>query len=131
MCALHALIKPQNKGKILHRSGLQQWPARGDEIVAGAQQASRDRLGFDPPLHQPADGEYFLAGGIEAADMPRAMGLALLLSRGLPGLWLVLGRLLVRDGRFFRRERGYKLKLVEARNVRLTREIRTALRGLI
>ena len=53
----------------------------------------------------------------------------MLLSRHLPGLWLVLDRLFIRDGRFFRRERGFKMNLVEASNVHLTRAIRDAVRG--
>jgi len=42
-----------------------------------------------------------------------------------------VGRVFVRDGRFFRRERGYRLNLVEATNVHLPRAVRAALRGEI
>jgi hypothetical protein len=45
-------------------------------------------------------------------------------------VWITLERLFVRDGRFYRRERGYKFDLVEATNVHLSRATRAALRGL-
>jgi len=57
--------------------------------------------------------------------------LALVISKQLPGAWIVLGRLFVRDGAFFRRARGFKLTLAPAANIHLTRPIRAALKGVL
>ena len=88
-----------------------------------------DRLGYDPQPHFPSAGDYHLVIKVPDRVWPLAMAFAVVLSEALPGVWLVLGRLYVRDGRFFRRERGVKLNLVPATNVHLSREIRGALRG--
>jgi hypothetical protein len=63
--------------------------------------------------------------------LDEAKALAMLLSRRLPNLWLVLGRLFVRDGKFYRREFGYKLNLVQAHDVHLRQDIRAAMRRLL
>jgi hypothetical protein len=55
----------------------------------------------------------------------------MLISRRLPEVWVVLGKLFVRNGKFYRREFGYKLKLVPATNVHLRRDIRAAIRKLL
>ena len=66
------------------------------------------------------------AAAVPPADLPRAMAFAVLLSLAFPGVWLVLGRLYLRDGRFFRRRRGRELVLVPANDVHLSRELRAA-----
>jgi len=55
-----------------------------------------------------------------------SLAAALLLSQVFPGVWVVIHRLFVRDGRFYRRERGVKLTLRPASNVHLTRPLRAA-----
>jgi hypothetical protein len=129
LAAVRALIKPQTKGAIEHRAAEQPWPADACERVESARQLVRDRLGYDPDLHLPPAGDYRLVAEVAPADLDAAKAFALLLSLNLPGVWLVLGRLFVRYGRFFRRERGWKLRLVPATNVHLPREMRSALRG--
>ncbi len=88
-----------------------------------------DRLGYDPRPHVETAGDYFLAMTVSHADLPFAMAFAVLLSQAFPGLWFILGRLYVKDGQFFRRERGFKLNLVRATNVHLSREMRRAMGG--
>jgi hypothetical protein len=129
LAALRALIKPQTKGSIEHRPAEQPWPAGAAERVEAARQVIRDRIGFDPVLHFPSAGDYRLVAEISPRDLGAARALVLLLSTRLPGAWFVLGRLFVRDGRFFRRQRGWKLNLVPATNVHLPRDVRAALRG--
>jgi hypothetical protein len=53
------------------------------------------------------------------------------LSRRLPGVWFTLGRVWVREGRFYRKRYGYQLRVVPASNVHLTREVRGKLRGVV
>jgi hypothetical protein len=125
--ALRALIKPQTKGAILHRPALQKWPARGAAVVADCRALVVARLGVDLPVETVDRGDYWLAGQIHAEQEPFARALAVLLSRRLGPLWLVLGGLFVREGRFFRRQRGYKFHLKAARDVHLRREVRAAL----
>jgi hypothetical protein len=129
LAAFRALIKPQTKAAIEHRAAEQPWPADAPDRVEAARHLVRDRLGYAPDLHLPPAGDYRLVAEVAPADLDPAKALALLLSLKLPGVWLVLGRLFVRDGRFFRRDRGWRLNLVPASNVHLPREVRAALRG--
>ena len=130
--ALRALMKPQTRGAIAHRPALQEWPAGADRAVRDACEAVRERLGYGPPpVHFPREGDYAFAAEVDGADLDAAKGLALLVSSRLPELWFVFGRLYLRGGRFFRRERGVKLNLVPAADVHLTRAVRAALRDLL
>ena len=120
-------MKPQARGAILHRPAEQPWPAGAAATVEAVRRLAADRLGYDPRPHLPPAGDYLLAATVEPADLPRAMAFAVLLSRALPGVWLVLGRLYLRDGGFFRRRRGRELVLVPANDVHLPRGLRTAI----
>ena len=131
--ALRVLMKPHDwtRGAIEHRSPDQPWNGRaGQAAVESARRDVRDRLGFDPPVHFPARGDFFFVAEASGAQLESARALAVVLSRRLPGLWLTLDRLYVRDGKFYRRERGFKLNLVEASNVHLAREVRGKLKGV-
>jgi hypothetical protein len=130
--AVLALMKPneRTKGKVEHVAGVQAWPAEGDGVLEAVRREVGERLGFRPEVHRPGEGEYWFAVPFEPAELEAAKALAVAASRRLPGLWLTLGRLLVRDGRFYRRQYGYKLKLVPATNVHLRREVREAIKGL-
>jgi hypothetical protein len=133
LSALHALVKPkpQTKGTIAHRSGRQTWPPAGPAIVAEVANAVRQRLRYAPVLHAGADGDYLLVARVPPDRIAEGRALATALSTRLPSLWFVLGRLFVHAGRFYRREHGFKLNLVEATNVHLPRYVRTAMRGLL
>ena len=130
--ALRVLMKPHDwtRGAIEHRTPLQPWPAGARATVEAARDDVAGRLGFAPPLHFPDAGDFFFLAEYAEPQLDAARALALVVSRRLPGLWLTLDPLFVRDGRFFRRERGYKFNLVEATNVHLSRSARAALRGL-
>jgi hypothetical protein len=130
--AFHALIKPRpERAALLKAEPHQAWPPRAraelDEVVRIVGQ----RLGYVPTVHADAKGDYHFLAEVPDADIPLARATAILLSQRLAATWFVVGRVFVRDGRFFRRERGYRLNLVEASNVHLPRAIRAALRGEI
>lgn len=131
--ALRVLMKPHDwtRGAIEHRTPAQQWPPGATTEVEAALAAVRERLGIDPPAHFPDAGDFFFLAELDASQPHAGRALALVLSRRLPGLWLTIDRLFVRDGRFYRRERGVKLNLVEATNVHLPRQTRAKLRGLL
>ena len=129
LAALRALMKPQTKEAILHRSAVQAWPAQADDALTRALAIVRDRLEFCPRVHRPGAGDFHLLVEFPPERIEEAKALALLLSQKVPGSWFNLGRLLLKNGRFFRRERGYKLQLVPATNVHLKRQIRQALTG--
>ena len=131
LAALRALMKPQARGAIAHRSALQQWRGDAERVIRAACHDAQARLGYAPTLHFPESGDFRFAAEVEDASLDDAKGLAMLVSSRLPDLWFVFGRLFLKGGRFYRRERGVKLSLVPATNVHLTRPVRAALRGLL
>lgn len=131
LAALRALMKPQARGPIAHRPATQAWSDAAERAARQACADARARLGYGPPLHFPRAGDFAFAAEVDAASLDDGKGFALLVSTRLPQLWFVFGRLFVRGGRFYRRERGVKLNLVPAANVHLTRAVRGALRDLL
>lgn len=131
--ALRVLMKPHDwtRGAIAHRTPFQTWPADGAARVDEAFAVARQRLGFDATAHFPEAGDFHFLAQFTGSVSTNARALALLISRRLPGLWLTVDRLFVRDGKFYRRERGFKLNLAEATNVHLPRETRAKLKGLL
>ena len=129
--ALRALMKPQTRGAIAHRSALQAWPADAEHAIRSACRDAKARLGYGPSLHFPSSGDYLFATEVADVSLDDAKGLALLVSSRLPSLWFVFGRLFLKGGRFFRRQYGVKLNLVPATNVHLTRAVRAALRDVL
>jgi hypothetical protein len=129
--ALRALMKPQTRGAIAHRKAAQSWDAGAVGTIERSASDARERVGFDAEVHFPVEGDYLFASEIERTACEEAKGFAVLASTRLPELWFVLGRVFVKAGRFYRRERGFKLNLVPATNVHLTRPIRAALRDLL
>jgi hypothetical protein len=131
LSALQALMKPQLKNAILHRSAGQRLSTAAQTRVDDAITAVATRTGYRPTVHWPKTGDYLFAIEVLPAELEEAKGLALVLSRQLTGTWLVLGRWFIQDGEFFRRERRFKLKLVPATNIHLSRLIRGALNGVL
>lgn len=123
--------KPQTRGAVEHRSGEQAWPTDGNRIMAETLSVVGERLGTSFDVHRPAAGEYHFVAEFAREQLPEVLALALILSRRLPDLWFVVDRLFVQAGVFHRRQFGYKLNLVPASDVHLTRPIRAALRGVI
>jgi len=131
LAALSNLMKPKEhtKGAIRHRPAEQPLPADARAVTADALALVRDRLGFDLQVQGPDAGDYWMIAQVPADHVEDAKALAVVLSQRLPDLWFVFDRLFVKSGTFHRRERGYKLNLVEATNVHLTRAVRAAIRS--
>jgi hypothetical protein len=130
LAALSNLMKPKEhtKGAIRHRPAEQPLPNSARAVTTDTLALVRDRLDFHLDVDFPDAGDYWLIAQVPADHLEEAKALAVLLSQRLPGLWFVFDRLFVKAGTFHRRERGYKLNLVEATNVHLTRAIWSALR---
>jgi hypothetical protein len=125
-------MKPQTRGAIENKPAAQVWPAGAEKLIQSTCRAVRDRLGYDPgPLHFPRSGDYHFAAELNERQVDAAKGFAVAVSIGLPDQWFVFGRLFLRKGQFFRRKYGYKLNLVRASNVHLSRGVRAALRELL
>jgi len=133
LAVVDVLMRPKvhTRGRVEHHSGEQAWPAgveaRAREIVEEV--GRRFDVMWDvifPPL-----GEYHLICDVPAGSEEAAKGLVAALSRGVGDVWFVFGRLFVKDGRFYRRRLGYRMDLVLATDVHLTREVRGKLKGLM
>lgn len=131
IAALRALVKPQTKGAVEHRTGLQRWPRNGSQIVGEVCPLIAGRLNATFEPHLPDAGEYHFLLHAPADQAAALRALALSLSARLPSLWFVLGRLFVHNGRFFRRRFGYRLELRPATNVHLPRDVRAAVKDLL
>ncbi len=131
LAALRALMKPQLRGAIENRPAGQVWSVTAEKVLRSVCCDVRGRLRYEPPLHFPKSGDYFFVTDVENASVEEAKGFARVVSKRLPGLWFVFGRLFIKAGVFYRRERGIKLNLVVATNVHLTRPMRAALRDLL
>ena len=135
--ALRALMKPHEwtRGAIEHRPAEQPWPPGAARAAEETMRVVADRLGAEPlgRAHFPEGGDFWLVVEVSGADLPAAKGLAVALSRRLPGLWFTLDRLYVLDGRFYRRKRDntFKFRLVPAPHVHIPRDVRSALRGVL
>jgi hypothetical protein len=135
--ALRALMKPHDwtRGAVAHRPAEQPWPTGAAASVERAVNEVIARLKPDPPprLHVPEAGDYWFV--VEAAEnqLDVAKALAVVLSKRVPGVWITLGRIYVRDGHFFRHKRDntFKLRLVPSTNIHLPRDVRAAVRGLL
>lgn len=124
-------MKPQLKDAISHQSAAQPIPKKLRERVETVLGIVDECLGYRPAVHWPESGDYVFAIEVRPADLVAAQALATVLSVRIPDVWLVLGRLFVREGKFFRRNRGYRLDLVPAASVNLPRPIRSALNGVL
>jgi hypothetical protein len=129
--ALAALMKPQRKQKILHREPTQPWPRDAATRVGEARRLVVERIRFDLPIDLPLKGDYLLIATIRREQLPQAVALAVVLSHALPGVWFELGRIFIRDGGFFRRERGKKFRIVPTASLHVRRDLRAALRPVL
>lgn len=131
LSALRALIKPQLKSAIKHRDGAQAWSAGDMQRLRTLTADVSDRIGFVAELHFPRAGDYFAFSHFDPRQLETAKALAMVWSKVLIDRWVRIGRLLVLDGVFYRRERGFKLSLKRAKDVHVQRDIRAALRNMI
>jgi hypothetical protein len=130
LAALRALLKPQTKTAIMHRSGHQPWPRDAREIICNISSELSQKLGIVFVPQFPRGGDFFMIIEITGPDLIAARALAVAISRKLAGIWFTLDRLAIRDGYFFRRRRGYKLQYGPARDVHLPGPARRALRAM-
>ena len=133
LAVIQALVKPQTGRQRQHQlgAGEQNWPTDAGARIARVQATARVHLDIDLSLHIVPAGEYFAIARVATAQQAGALAVAILLSTAFPGLWIVVGRLFVRDGRFFRRARGVKLHLRPATNVHLPKPLRAGLKHAI
>jgi hypothetical protein len=127
--AMRALFKPQLKDAILHhRSTAQRWTSTDRGAVDNALNELRDRLesAIDslPPIHFPEGGEYWMIATFAREQDELAKTIAIVLSRALPKRWIVVGKLMVRNERFYRRGGRFNLVLKSARDVHVRRDLR-------
>jgi hypothetical protein len=130
---LQVLMKPrpQTRGAVEHRGGEQEWPAEAEAALGEVLLIVRERLATEVTVHLGAEGAYHFVAEYAPQQGGEMLAVAQLLSRRLPELWFVLDRLFVNGGVFYRRQFGYKLKLVQATNVHVPRAVRAGLRGVI
>ncbi len=133
MSALRVLCKPRpaRREAIVHRSSVQRWTPAAGRVVTAVALELEERFGMTFEVHFPGSGEFYFVASFAAEEFELAKGFAVVVSRRLPELWMTLGRLYVREGRFYRRRRGYMLELSPATNVHLGREMRAALKGML
>ena len=133
LAVIQALMKPQTGRQLRHQidAGEQAWPPEAGIRIAWVTRTARRHFGIDLPIHLVPAGEYFAIARIARTQLSAALATAVLISQTFPGTWIVVDRLFVRDGRFFRRERGVKLRLRPATNVHLTKSLRAALNRAI
>ena len=127
--AMRALFKPQLKDAILHRrSTSQRWSKADREIVIDAMNALRHRVesitDAFPQVHFPDAGEYWMIATCPREQDDLARMIAIVLSRHLPKRWIVVGKLMVRNERFYRRGGRFNLVLKSARDVHVRRDLR-------
>ncbi|CAN5571919.1 hypothetical protein BH10PLA1_BH10PLA1_12210 [soil metagenome] len=131
LAALRALMKPQTRGAIEHTSPRQQLPRGAEAIVRRLCEVLAERLVIDLTPHFPDGGDYLIAMQLPGDRWAESLAVAKTLSANLPGCWLTIGRVFVRGGQFFNRERGYKLTLRLSTHHRVPRAMAAAIRDLI
>lgn len=139
LAALHTLMKPPRRQVLVrHREPEQRWtPAmrsRAIEVLNAAQERLALALDIAAPEGELLkQSDLLLVVTAKAGSMPTdaLRGVALALSVALPDTSIRAGRLIVRQGVFLRRRRGVELTLIPARDVHLSREIRTALSPML
>lgn len=126
-------MKPQTAHAVVNRldDGTQPWPKDGAERIAKVSAAADRHLGVGVAFHLPDAGEYHALATLAPEPADAALSVGLLLSDHFPDTWVVAGRLFVRNGQFFRRERGIKLNLRPANDVHLSKPARASLREAI
>jgi hypothetical protein len=129
LSSLRSLMKP--KGNQVQQPREQKWPRNALPMIEQTINDARDRLAIEPKIHLKPQGEYFFVAEFDGRDSDAARTWAAILSSRLPKVWFILDRLLIKNGRFFRRENGFKLFIVQATNVHLPRAMRAAVQDLL
>ncbi len=122
--------KPHTRAAIEHRTSEQAWPRDGEARVRDLCTQLAKLLGVKISPEFPDAGDYFLAIQLPTAAWPEDLAIARAISQHLPGCWLTLGRVFIRDGVFYNREKGWKLTLVESKHHRVPAVIAKKLQGI-
>jgi hypothetical protein len=130
--AWRALIKPQFKTAIAHRSSEQTWPVGADVIVQDIISAADDAV--SARVETDGGDEHHLRISFPAKESRAARAFAAELSRRLPELWFTFDRLLLKGGVFYRYRRSTRPEIVPVktsplRYKRLPRDIYLAIHG--
>ena len=127
--AMRALFKPQLKDAILHgRSRAQRWTDDDRTNIENALNLLAQRVHDPlPALHFPDDGEYRMIATLAREQLELAKSIAIVLSRNLPRRWIVVGKFMVRNERFYRRSGRFNLALKRAPDVHVRRDLRRAI----
>jgi hypothetical protein len=130
LAALTALMKPKpaTRGPVNHTDGTQPWTDNDAARAVAAATAVAERLALPLDLIQPTAGEYHLMAEIPPGREIDARAVAVAISKSVPDVWLVLGPLFIKRGQFHRRRRSFRLELVRAADIRLTRALRQVVR---
>jgi len=129
--ALRALVKPQTGAGLYHKNPNQLWRAGDGQTVATLLKRFAEVFGYEAVSHQPDSGDFHLLIEVDQKDAQLGRALAVLMSRHFADRWFALDRLYLKDGRFYRRSRRYKLQLRPASDVHLPKPLRAQLRGLL
>jgi hypothetical protein len=130
LAALKALMKPQLRGAIEHRRAEQEIPEDARHQIEAYCGSFNHALHVDINPHFPRTGDHWMLINLAGVSRELSRTLAVGISKQLPGVWFVLDRLFILDGRFYRRIQGYKLQLGPASDVHLPRELRAMLRKI-
>ena len=121
--AFAALVKPQLKRGVAHRSGRQALPRAARRVVReavarlGPRVAARTEVWLDP--HE-AD---LLTIHFDSRDSRQARAMSIEFSSRFPMLWFLFDNRLLHGGRFYRRQGRYRLVPVSMRVPRLPRDL--------
>jgi hypothetical protein len=124
--SMRALFKPQLKSALLHRrASAQRWGDLDRANVVAALDELRDRLDEPfPPIHFPGAGEYRMIATLPCEQLELAKSIAIVLSRCLSHRWIIVGKLMVRNERFYRRGGRFNLAVKPARDVHVRCDLR-------
>jgi len=123
-------MKPQTRGAIEHTAPEQKWPADAERDVREISERLAEVLGIPIEPHFPAGDEFYMVITLPGTAWYESLAAARALSGIVPGCWFTLGRVFIRDGKFFNRERGYKLNLRPSKHHRVPRSIAAKVRNL-
>src|SRR5687767_115940 len=131
--ALRVTVKPHDwtRDAIRHRLAVdsrlgaeQSWRSEWAEVLAGAAAEAAQRLGFAvtvdlKPGSEDPEGAHLAIRFPAGTPLTAARAVAAVCSSRLPDTWFRLDRLALLGGRFYRRERGYRLHLRPTSDVHL------------
>ncbi len=127
--AFLALVKPQFKKAVVHRSGKQTWPRSARKVVVESIEKFATSRSRAPLVSIQRDAVDLLAIEFDPRDARRARSISLEISQRLPKLWFVFDGRLLHAGRFYRQQGRYRLVPVSMRVPRLPRELFLTMAG--